>query len=114
MKPKPDHDVPAGAAVFPLIPNELGVHPALLGLLHAVVFISGSDAKVIDAHAAEEALEYIATYLQRLKGRDLERIRSDVLALVEYARQEKWPKQEVEFIRDFLKNYGVGSAQYDG
>ena len=36
-------EVPDGAAVFPLIPAELGVHPLLLAVLHAYVFLDGSD-----------------------------------------------------------------------
>ena len=34
-------EVPEGAAVFPTIPAELGVHPLLLAVLHAVVFLEG-------------------------------------------------------------------------
>ena len=37
-------ETPDGAAVFPLIPAELGVHPLLLAVLHAYVFLDGSDA----------------------------------------------------------------------
>ena len=33
-------EVPEGAAVFPEIPAELGVHPLLLAVLHAVVFLA--------------------------------------------------------------------------
>src|ERR1700731_4589492 len=50
-------EVPEGAAVFPPIPPELGVHPLLLSVLHAVVFLSGSDDDIVNPAAAEEALE---------------------------------------------------------
>src|SRR5215467_8817912 len=63
-----ENQVPEGAAVLPLIPEELGVHPLLLAVLHAVVFFDGSDADVVNDAAANEALNYFATYLQRLQG----------------------------------------------
>ena len=78
MADERDPEVPEGAAVFPLIPAELGVHPLLLAALHAAVFLVGSDDDVLDGEAAEEAAQYIVTYLQRLHGPDLQRIREDM------------------------------------
>src|SRR4051794_2518162 len=101
-------EVPEGAAVFPLIPEELGIHPLLLATLHAVVFFDGSDASVVNDSAADEALQYVATYLQRLQGPDLRRIREDVETLLHSARQEKWPAEEVQFLQSFLHDFGVG------
>jgi hypothetical protein len=98
---------PDGAAVFPLIPAELGVHPLLLAVLHAYVFLEGSDAAVVNGAAASEAMEYLATYLQRLTGPELRRVREDLDTLVGFARHEKWPKQQVRFLQDFLKDNGV-------
>jgi hypothetical protein len=104
----PDDDQsPEGAAVFPLIPAELGVHPLLLAVLHAYVFLEGSDAAVVNGTAASEAMEYLATYLQRLTGQELRRVREDLDTLVGFARHEKWPKQQVRFLLDFLKDNGV-------
>ena len=100
-------EVPEGAAVFPLIPTELGVHPLLLAVLHAVVFLSGSDEEVVQPDAAVEALEYIASYVQRLEGPMLERVREDLVCLVGYARQEKWPRPLVQFLKTFLADFGV-------
>jgi hypothetical protein len=101
-------EVPDGAAVFPLIPEELGIHPLLLVTLHAVVFFDGSDEVVVNDTAADEALQYIATYVQRLTGPELRRIREDVETLLEFARQEKWPAEEVAFLQSFLHDFGVG------
>ncbi len=101
-------EVPEGAAVFPLIPEELGIHPLLLVTLHAIVFFDGSDAAVVNDAAADEALQYFATYLQRLAGADLRRTREDIETLLDFARQEKWPTEEVQFLRTFLADYGVG------
>lgn len=105
----PAEEVPAGAAVFPLIPEELGVHPLLLAALHAIVFLDGSSEEVVNSGAAEEATQYVATYLQRLQGAELRRVREDIETLLAYARQEKWPAEEVEFLRGFLADYGIGA-----
>jgi hypothetical protein len=105
--PTPD-EAPEGAAVFPLIPAELGVHPLLVAVLHAYVFLEGSDPAVLHPAAAAEAMEYLATYLQRLAGADLRRVREDLQTLVGFAKHEKWPKQQVRFLQDFLKDNGVG------
>ena len=61
-----DAEVPEGAAVFPLIPPELGVNPLLLAVVHASVFLAGSDDNLVNPAAADEALGYLAAYLQRL------------------------------------------------
>jgi hypothetical protein len=97
----PASEVPEGAAVFPLIPAEL----------HAVVFFDGSDAAVVNDAAADEALQYIATYLQRLEGAELRRIREDVETLLHFARQEKWPVEETQFLQSFLYDYGIGAEE---
>ena len=96
---------------MPLIPPELGVHPLLLAVLHAVVFFDGSSEDVVNDAAADEALNYIATYLQRLEGAELRRIKEDIECLVAFARQEKWPEAELKFFQDFLNEYGVGSEK---
>lgn len=108
MSDDADREVPEGAAVLPLIPPELGIHPLLLAVLHAVVFLDGSEEDVVDPEAADEALEYLAGYLQRLQGDDLRRAREDMEALAAYARQEGWPKQTVRLFKEFLKQFGVG------
>jgi hypothetical protein len=109
MAESSDAEVPEGAAVFPLIPEELGVHPLLLAVLHAVVFLVGSDKDVLDGEAAEEAAQYLLTYLQRLKSSDLQRVREDINCLVAYARKENWPGPDVLFLETFLTEFGVGS-----
>jgi hypothetical protein len=75
--------------------------------MHAVIFLDGSDGKVVHPEAAAEALEYLATYLQRLSGSELERLREDLHSLTAYARQESWPKQQIHFLRDFITNFGI-------
>src|SRR5262245_26781569 len=109
MTGEPPPDVPDGASVFPLIPAELGVHPLLLAVLHAVVFLDGSEEDVVHPGAAGEALEYVATYLQRLGGADLRRVKEDLAALTAFAREEKWDKRAVRFLKEFLVEFGVGT-----
>ena len=110
MAERTDDEAPEGAAVFPLIPEELGADPLLLAVLHSVVFLSGSDEDVVHAAAAEEALEYLAGYLQRLGGDRLRRVREDLTCLGTFARQEKWPKQLTQFLKTFLADFGVGEG----
>lgn len=106
-----DHnEVPEGAAVFPLIPAELGIHPMLLAVLHAVVFFDGSAEEVVNDAAADEALNYLAGYMQRLQGAELRRVSEDMATLLEFARAEKWPKEEQQFLQSFLADYGIGSV----
>jgi len=108
MADEPERQVPEGAAVFPLIPPELGVDPLLLAVLHATVFLDGSEDDVVNADAAGEALEYLATYLQRLEGPQLRKVREDLETLAAYARSEQWPKQQARFLKEFLADHGVG------
>jgi len=106
-----DDDIPEGgaegAAVFPLIPDDLQVQPLLLALLHAFVFINGSTDEIIDPEAAEEAMEYLVTYLQRLHGPALRRVQEDMACLLDYAKQQGWPKQQQTFLKSFLADYGI-------
>lgn len=100
-------ETPDGAAVFPSIPAALGVHPLLLASLHAYVFLEGSDEAILNGAAAEEAMEYVASYLQRLEGAELRRVKEDLTVLVGFAKSEDWPKQQVRFLQDFLTENGV-------
>lgn len=102
-----NNEAPDGAAVFPLIPEELGIHPLLLGVLHAYVFFEGSDDEIVNGAAAEESMEYIATYLQRLRGNELRKIKEDMMALVDFAKGEKWDHEQIEFLNSFLADNGV-------
>ncbi len=103
-----DGEVPEGAAVFPEIPEELGVHPLLLCTLHAIVFLQGSDLNIVQPDAADEALEYIAGYLQRLDPAQLQRVEEDMACLLAMAREEKWPKELLQFLKTVLADFGVG------
>ena len=105
--PHDSEETPDGAAVFPLIPPELGIHPLLMAVVHAYVFLEGSETAVVHPDAAAEAMEYIATYLQRLTGPELYRAREDMETLVGFAKEQKWPKEQVGFLKEFLEENGV-------
>jgi hypothetical protein len=98
-----------GAAVFPLIPPELLVHPLLLALLHAMVFIDGSTDEVIDPEAADEAMQYIVTYLHRVQGPMMKQLQEELACLLDFARQQGWSRQQQTFLKSFLSDYGIGS-----
>jgi hypothetical protein len=100
-------EAPDGAAVFPLIPPELGVHPLLLAALHAYVFLEGSEETVLNGAVAEEAMHYLVTYFQRLTGAELKRVREDLETLASFAKSEKWPKQQIRFLQEFLTENGI-------
>jgi hypothetical protein len=108
-EPAKPEDAPEGAAVFPLIPAELGVHPLLLAALHAYVFLEGSDPPVLNPAVADEAMNYLVTYLQRLDGADLRRVKEDMHTLAGFAKSDGWPKQQVRFLHEFLKDNGIGA-----
>jgi hypothetical protein len=103
---QPDES-PEGAAVFPLIPPKLGINPLLLAALHAYVFLEGSSEEVLYPTAADEAMNYLAGYLQRLGGEQLRRVKEDMATLTAFAKSEDWPKQQVRFLQDFLKENGI-------
>ncbi|QDU18655.1 hypothetical protein [Urbifossiella limnaea] len=102
------NEVPDGAAGFPLIPPELGVHPLLLAVLHAYVFLDGSEPNIVNPAAADEAMEYLITYLQRLGGAELRRVKEDLATLAAFGKDEGWPKHAVRFLQDFLNANEIG------
>jgi hypothetical protein len=103
----PSEEAPDGAAVFPLIPEELGIHPLFLAALHAYVFLEGSDEEVLNGAVAEEAMQYLVTYMQRLQGAELKRLEEDLKTLSGFAKLEKWPKQQIRFLQEFLLELGI-------
>lgn len=113
MAEEAERDVPEGVAVFPLVPPELGVDPLLLAVLHSVVFLEGSEDAMVHPEAAEETMHYIATYLQRLGGVRLEKVREDLLTLTGFAKHERWPKQAIRFLKEFLVEFGIGEGEAD-
>ena len=106
-KPTDREEVPEGAAVVPLIPENAGIHPLFLALFHALVFLEGSSEEVVDEAAADETVQYLATYLQRLSGHDLDNLKEDLKRLKEHARHQRWSSDQQKLIEDFLEHYGI-------
>jgi hypothetical protein len=94
-------DVPAGSALLPPIPPGLEIQPLLLAVLHASVFLGGSDKELVHPTAAEEALDGMLGYLGRLNENERERLRLDIETMAAYGRQQKWGKAELRFLKDF-------------
>ncbi len=100
-------EVPDGAAVFPDIPADLNISPMLLAMLHAIVFVAGSDNNIVNSIAGDEALATMAEYLGRLDAADRGRISDDLQALLKYAKEKGWPKQYTTFLKDFPKDFDL-------
>ena len=103
----PPGEVPEGAAVFPLIPKELGIHPLLLAVLHAVVFFDGSSEDVVNDAAANEAAQLPRHVLAAARGRGAETHPRRHGVPGRLRKQEKWPQEELQFLKDFLDDFGV-------
>ena len=105
--PSEEGEVPPGAAVFPEIPAELGVNPLLLAVVHALVFLAGSDEDVVAPPAADEAVQAMANYLLRLEGKQLASVREERACLTNFARQSKWPKQLSRALKNLRSDCGL-------
>ncbi|MFC1641154.1 hypothetical protein ACFL5O_00485 [Myxococcota bacterium] len=96
------------ALALPHVPEDLGVDPLLLALLHTTAFLDFSDDDAVEPEAANEALERVEQYIQRLSEDRLSTIQADLDRLEEYASDAGWPEDMVDFVRDFLYNCGIG------
>lgn len=103
--------VPEGTALFPEIPDQLGINPLLLSLLHMVVFLAGSDEEVVDENASAAVLDQIASYLQRLSSKEIKKLKEDLASLAAFAREEKWAEGTIEVLESFFDDMGVGEGE---
>jgi hypothetical protein len=94
--------------VLPHVPEDLGIDPLLLALLHTTAFLDFSDDDTVEPEAANEALESVEQYVQRLSEDRLSAIQVDLDKLEEHASNAGWPEDMVDFVRDFLYNCGIG------
>jgi hypothetical protein len=116
MTEESDSEGQKGAAFFPVIPPDLGINPLVLAVLHATVFLAGSDDKVVHPDAAAETIDAIISYLERMQGPELARLQADMRILADYARRENWPKQNYHFLKSFLEDCGLEkkARRFDG
>jgi hypothetical protein len=70
--------------------------------------LSGDDA--VGPDWAVEAMEHVASYLQRLPEEEIAAIARQLADVSAYARRQGAPSTFVEFIDGFLGAYGVGEA----
>jgi hypothetical protein len=103
----PGEWVEKDAFVLPLLPPKLNVDPMFASLLHCAAFLEFSGDEVVDPDSAIEAMEQVSTYLGSLEPDEVETLSTQMERIVRHAKQEKWPEDLVDFLTDFLENFGV-------
>jgi hypothetical protein len=113
-----DQDEPISGGVdglmMPSVPEDLGIDPLLLALLHTTAFLDFSDDDTVEPEAANEALERVEQYVQRLPEERLSALQKDLEKLEQHATQAGWPEDMIDFVRDFLYNCGIGDEDEGG
>jgi hypothetical protein len=94
------------SAELPLVPDDAGIDPVVLALLHAAMFLDLSEEPTLDANAARPVLERIGLYVQRLSDDDVEELAGSLSRLAERGAREGWPPAAIEFVRSFVENCG--------
>lgn len=89
---------------LPELPEELELDPLLAGLLHVTCFLEFSDEQSVNPDDAVEAMESMAFYLQRLKPAQKKQINEQLKRVVAYAKKQKWEKDVVKSLKNFLTN----------
>ena len=99
--------------VLPLLPPKLNVDPLFASLLHCAAFLEFSGDDVVDPDSAIEAMEQVSTYLGSLEPDEVETLSTQLERIVRHAKQEKWPEDVVDFLTDFIENFGAGEGDED-
>jgi hypothetical protein len=89
------------APLLPVIPESLGLSPLTAALLTMTAFLDLAEEEV-DAAAAGRVLERVGFYAQRLSDDELDELTVDLERLADYAREQRWPPEQREFIENFL------------
>ena len=55
----------------------------------------------------------LSTYLGSLEPDEIESLGTQLERVVRHAKREKWPEDVIEFLADFLENFGVGNDDED-
>lgn len=107
-EPAPAEEVVAApeSAELPLVPEDAGVHPMLLAVLHSAMFLDLSEEPTVESNAARAVLERIGLYVQRLSDEEVEELAESLSALAERGEREGWPPPAIEFVRSFVENCG--------
>ena len=96
-----------GIALFPEIPEELGIDPLLECLLSMVVFITASDENLVDPKAADEAFAHLQVVLSKLDNKRIARMSEELEVVAGWVKDQGLGLEAVEFIETFLDEMGV-------
>ncbi len=98
-------------ALFPDVPEEMGIDPVLLGLLHCVVFLCGSNDEIVHPDGADLVMQQVMACCSRLSGARLAKIKEDMHVLTAWSKEQGHGKGAVEFLETFLDEMGAGTGQ---
>lgn len=98
-------------ALFPDVPAEMGVDPVLLGLLHCVVFLCGSNDEMVHPQAADLVMQQVMECCSRLNGAQLKKVREDMQVLASWSKDQGHGQAALEFLETFLDEMGAGKGQ---
>jgi hypothetical protein len=98
---------------LPEIPPELGVEPLLAALLQCAAFLDLGDDTSVDPVQADEVLEHVGMYVQRLPPERVADIEKQLARLKEHAEKANWPEPIAAFVADFLYSCGIGEDEDD-
>jgi hypothetical protein len=99
--------VESGAFHIPVLPTDLGVDPILAALLHMACFMEFSDEKAVNFDESITAMETMGYYFQFLTPDRRSDVGAQLKLVAEYAENQKWKGETIEFISDLLKNSGI-------
>ena len=70
-----------------------------------------AEAEALDGWLAQQdRLAGLSTNVSHRVFPDLTRIREDIDCLIAFGKQEGWPREEMQFLQEFLKEYGIGQV----
>jgi hypothetical protein len=98
---------------LPEIPPELGVDPLLAALLQCAAFLDLGDDTLVDPVQADEILEHVGMYVQRLPPERVADIEKQLERVREHAEKAGWPEPISAFVADFLYSCGIGEDESD-
>jgi hypothetical protein len=102
VQEEPGKWVPKSAFVMLELPASLNIDPLLAALIHAFAFLDLSEDEAVDPDAAVEALENMQFYLERLKPKQIEKLRDQLESIRKYAESQNWPSEFNELLAEIV------------
>lgn len=62
---------------------------------------------MVDPDSAVEAMEHVATYLSSLDVPSMTRLKEQLSRVVSHATKDNWPVYVIDFLSEFLENFGT-------